>query len=202
MDEISAKVAEWVERLREAGVGEDLWFDVIDEISRLGHDAVPAILDHLGDEDRAVYVGLQKAIGRMEPLPVFYLCDHLRYGTELSRSRIPLLFSADRDPVAFAEAVPTLADALTDSDPDVRRWSAMALCLGGVHSEAAILALISALKDKDWSVREWSAHALGGMEVKEAEGPLTELLVDEVPPVRDAASEAIDAIRRRWSSSD
>jgi HEAT repeat protein len=57
--------------------------------------------------------------------------------------------------------------------------------------------LIHALRDSDWSVREWAAKALKsiGLEAKPALAALTEALLDEVPGVREAASEALDQIR-------
>jgi len=89
-------------------------------------------------------------------------------------------------------AVPTLIQALADSDADIRRMAAEAL--GKLGDPQAIPALAQTLRDSEWDVRCAAAEALGKFNDPQAVPALIEALGDSDWDVRSAAAEALGAI--------
>jgi hypothetical protein len=95
-----------------------------------------------------------------------------------------------------ASAVPALADALRDSEPNVRYVAVKALIKFRATAHEAIPALVEALKDSEVRVRANAAEALGemGATAREAVPAIAELLKDPEEEVRAHAAEALGDI--------
>ncbi len=93
----------------------------------------------------------------------------------------------------FKDLVPTLIEALKDTDAEVRQNSAIALATLG-HD--ALAPLKEALKDANKEKRASAAYALGQMGTtgREAVPDLLKVMKDEEAIVRRAASQAISRI--------
>ncbi len=95
--------------------------------------------------------------------------------------------------VPDARSAGPLAEALSSTDPLLRRNAAIALgeigrALPPEQAAAIDTALIGALSDADASVRTMAAAALGRTRPPAASAPLTGLLDDPVPSVRTIAT--------------
>jgi HEAT repeat protein len=95
-----------------------------------------------------------------------------------------------------AETVPTLAAALTKTEPEVRQAAAKALARLGPEARPALPALKEALKDQDVTVRSQAIRALGalGKDAAEAVPLLRDCLKDTVVEVRLATIQALGSI--------
>ena len=93
------------------------------------------------------------------------------------------------------DAVPTLAEALADSDDGVRLGVVMALESIGRDAAAAVPALARAVRDRDGNVRLWAAKALAkiGPPARAALPALTDAA--RYDSTRTAAEDAIRAIK-------
>jgi DNA-directed RNA polymerase subunit M/transcription elongation factor TFIIS len=92
---------------------------------------------------------------------------------------------------------------LTDTDPDARYGSAIALgriCadhnLKALDRAKAAKSLVKALTDNEPAVRFWSAEALGKFKNKIALEPLAALLKDRHKGVRQQAQASLDRLRK------
>jgi len=192
-------VKPWLIRLGAWEIGDAAWGEAVQALVELRFDAVPQLIEALGDEQLSVHVGAGKALKQMGPAVVYDLIGALKNeNPAVRRHAATLLYgSAVRDDAVVQDAVPALCEAFSYYDPDVRKCGATALEWIGSDAGQAVPDLINALRDSDWAVREWAAKALGsiGVEAKPALAALTEALLDEVPGVREAASEALDQIR-------
>lgn len=92
-----------------------------------------------------------------------------------------------------SNAVPALANALSDSDTQVRFLAAKAL---GHIGKYAVSSLVQRLSDKDPSVRQSAAYGLGvaGPEADAATEELIHTLEDRDPQVRTSAAYALSEI--------
>jgi len=191
-------VKPWLIRLGAWEIGDAAWEEAVQALVELGFDAVPQLIEALGDEQLPVHVGAGKALKQMGPAVVYDLIGALKHESPTVRRHAAMLLygSAVRNDVVVEDAVPALCEALKDSDPDVRRWAATALEWIGSDAGQAVPDLIDALNDSEGPVREWAAKALGsiGLDAKPALAALTEALLDEEPGVREAASGALDQI--------
>jgi len=153
----------------------------------------------LGHPQSSVNVGVANALKEMGTTAFYDLRDSLKHSSPQVRSHAAQLLygSAVREDSLVTEAVSALIEALGDPDPDVRKWSAVALERIGEEARQAVPRLVDALNDQDAYVREMAVRALGtiGPAASEAIPNLTEMLVDDDPNVRSAASEALDRIR-------
>jgi HEAT repeat protein/DNA-binding NarL/FixJ family response regulator len=133
------------------------------------------------------------------------LDSHVHTDTlQITNNYIPLLWDEDRAVRVSAakalgaigadahEAVPGLADALSDADPTVR--SAAARALGQIGSSEAVPLLGLLLRDTDTSARGCAAEALGRIGSSEAVPLLGRLLRDTDTSVRGRAAEALGRI--------
>src|SRR4029450_11866850 len=101
---------------------------------------------------------------------------------------------------ADAQTVPpatitALAEALKDSDADVRHQAAWAL--GRIRSEQSVDALIAALRDQDQEVRKQVIWAIGRIRSPKAVDALTAALKDSNTEVRRSAAQALAQIYGR-----
>lgn len=189
----------WLAKLRATDIGDDGWVEAIEGLVSLGVDAVPDLVEALGDEQLSVYVGVGNALSRMGSAVAYDMIGALKHDNWAVRLRAVLYLyytATSGDPVA-GDAVPALCEALKDSDRGVRHWAAMALGEIGNDASQAVPDLIDALRDPESMVRQWAASALGriGLEAKSAMGALTEALLDDDPEVRQNASYSLDVIQ-------
>jgi HEAT repeat protein len=101
-------------------------------------------------------------------------------------------------------AVPALASALKDPDPQMRRNAELVIIsLAGAYDggpeiniQEALPALVTATEDADSTVRAWAAHALAemGPEAKDAVPALLKLLNDPDEGPRNTSCMALGAI--------
>lgn len=105
--------------------------------------------------------------------------------------------SLDTEEDTSTGEVPTLIEALADSDSDVRFAATLELGRLGEKSTPAVPALIKALKDRDALVRGSAADALGRIGDKEGVSPLIESLKDPAPEVRAAAVRALEKFQAK-----
>ena len=91
-----------------------------------------------------------------------------------------------------AATVAALADALKDTDAEVRQQAAWAL--GRIRSEQSVDALIAALKDSDQDVRKQVIWALGRIQSAKAVDALTAALKDSNTEIRRSAAQALAQI--------
>jgi HEAT repeat protein len=97
---------------------------------------------------------------------------------------------------AAKDAAPALAEALKDTDRDVRQNAAQALGYIGPGAKVAAPALITALQDKESQVRRAAAFALGKVGSLDAEASLKTARKDQVAAVRDAAKAALKDLKK------
>jgi len=184
-----------IEALR--GKDEGLREHATDTLIRIGHPAVPALIELLKDDDKRMrYVAIW-ALGQIGPV---------------TNEIVPALIAALKDKdeaVRFAAAqaigeigpaakcaVPALLAALKDKDRDVRYYVILALGSIGPATEEVVPALIVALQDNDANIRFAAAQALGqfGPDAKDAVSVLSEKLWDEYVDVRESAAIALGKI--------
>jgi hypothetical protein len=93
----------------------------------------------------------------------------------------------------YKELIPSLIDALKDTDPEVRQHTAMALAALG---REALAALTKALEDPVKEKRAAAAYALGqmGYNAHDAVPALLKALKDDEAVVRRSASQAINRV--------
>jgi hypothetical protein len=91
----------------------------------------------------------------------------------------------------FPDIVPTLIEALDDSDPEVRNAVARTLSRCGPHAESAVPKLTHLLHDDRNVVSACAALAAIGPPAAPALGELRKLFVEPNPSVRLAAAEAV-----------
>ncbi|MEW5959902.1 MAG: HEAT repeat domain-containing protein [Chloroflexota bacterium] len=98
---------------------------------------------------------------------------------------------------------PLIETLLTDSDPDARYGSAIALgrlCVAqeikALNKAKAVKSLIKVLADAEPAVRYWSAEALGKIKNQMAVEPLTALLKDSHKGVRQQAQRSLEKLRK------
>jgi HEAT repeat protein len=96
----------------------------------------------------------------------------------------------------YKELIPTLIEALNDSDLEVRQYSALALAAVGAD---ALPALKEALQDKCRERRSAAAYALGqmGASAREAIPELLKTVQDEDTMVKRSAAQALSRIITR-----
>jgi HEAT repeat protein len=95
-------------------------------------------------------------------------------------------------------AIPALAKALRDADPEVRLGVAHVLVqIDPEQAGAVVPGLIEGLRDKDEKIRRGAAYVLGqvGPAARPALPALTEALKDPDAAVRQAAARALEQIR-------
>lgn len=97
---------------------------------------------------------------------------------------------------AAKDAAPALAEALKDSERDVRQNAAQSLGYIGPGAKTAAPALVAALQDKEWQVRRSAAFALGKVGSWDAEQPLKAARKDQVEGVRNAAKQALKDLKK------
>lgn len=64
-EELAQLAREWIEQLRATEPGELWWENLIDALVDLEEPAVPLLVEQLSDQDRAVVLGVAKAIERI-----------------------------------------------------------------------------------------------------------------------------------------
>ena len=97
---------------------------------------------------------------------------------------------------AAKDAAPALAEALKDTERDVRQNAAQSLGYIGPGAKSAAPALIAALQDKEWQVRKAAAFALGKVGSLDAEEPLKKARKDQVKGVEEAAKTALKDLKK------
>jgi len=158
-------------------------------------NAVPPLIEALGDEVPKVRVYVAEALGKLgdgkargplkgilgDPYPV------VRYAAGEALARL-------RDPAG----VPIIVQAIRDPEVDYRRRARIAEALAILNDRGTISSLISVIDDPlSPRVREQTAYALGTMIAREAVEPLTKRLnhqVEEMPQCRIACAQALSEI--------
>ena len=199
-------VSYWLRKLRKTETAEPTWKEAVAALVSIGEPAIPALIEAAGDESRSVRTGASTALRKMGPAKLPFLIKALKHENRKVREAAAQgLYGLGPE---AAEAIPDLTEALQDTDAFVRQWAATALeriahSLGPAVS-IAVPGLIDLLREGDYMVREWAAHALGsiGSSAEAAIPSLTEALLDDVPSVRDAASDALDKIQGPTDNSE
>jgi len=159
---------------------------VREAVVQLGAQAVPALIQALGDGDRDVRKAACGALGVIgDPHAVPALIQALGDGDSRVRSAACGALGAIGD----LQAVPALIQALGDWYSDVR--GAACAALGAIGDPHAVPALIQALGDRDKVVREAACGALGAIGDPHAVPALIQALGDGDRDVREAACEAL-----------
>jgi len=160
--------------------------------------AVPRLLESLTDADMSVRVTASHALVRIQPgikdvIPV--LCDVITVDRVLACKPLAVQILGDLGQAAIS-AVPVLAAALQDSNPDVRRQAIGALIKMGPDAVGVIAALTDALKDSDYIVRLGAAEGLMrfGPKARASVPGLKRLLNDPESDVRREAAMALKSI--------
>ena len=156
----------WISRLEATDIGDERWLEAVEALHALGFEVIPTMIEALANKKLSVHVGVGNALKKLGS-------------------------------TAFYD----LIEALKHEDPSVRQHAAQLLYGSAVRDDAqitdAVTALVQALEDADCFVRQWAAIALGaiGPAACPAVPVLTQGLLDDVPEVRQAASDALDAIQ-------
>ena len=159
-------------------------YEVVDELTALGVEAVPEIIKAAGHRlpsvRYAAVVALHKIGDRraVAPLADLLARDSDTDVREAAASALGRLNSP--------EATDRLIDAMADPEPSVREMVAWAL--GDVGSSKATDRLIDAMADPEPAVREAVASALGNIGGPKAAARLIEAMKDVEPSVREAAA--------------
>jgi HEAT repeat protein len=95
------------------------------------------------------------------------------------------------------DAVAGLSEALADSERDVRQQAARALGQIGPPAKPAVGDLIKSLGDKEWQVRQSAAYALGRIGDPAAKASLNAAKKDKNENVKQAAKDALKALKKR-----
>jgi HEAT repeat protein len=180
---------------------------------------VPKLLETLRDKDAKVRVYAAKALWRIayqkDGVPV--LCDALKSPDVLLRqmaadglkkicdearaNHIPFVEKDPKVKVSIASAVPSLIDALKDSDSDVRGLAALSLGLIGPDARVAVPMLVKQLRaaTTDPGFRAEIAFALIGISEpsRDAVVALTDCLDDRDNTVRVFAARALYTLERK-----
>ncbi len=203
MNDPTKQVRRFVDRLLSTELGTTPWSQIIDELHGLGPAAIPALLNHLVSSDLSDEIdtrrALRLALVKIGKDDVDDMVEWLQHEDAKRRTLIAdvLRTMVWRHRAEMSHLVPVLAKAQSDPDWEVRMYVANTLCGLQEFARPAIPELIIALKDEISNVREAAVDALDLIGAIEAEGPLTECLLDDVAFVRNAASLALDSIRDR-----
>jgi len=159
------------------------------ELTRLGVDAVPPLLEALQTHDESlipIYQHLLVRIPAASPL----MANALNSAHPLVRGRIAEIFSLNKDKTA----VPALLEALRGEYFTVR--SRVAIALGQIGDERAIEPLLGALKDREDEVRIAACAALGLFKDPSTFDELANVLLDDPKiEVRQAAAKSLGETR-------
>jgi len=157
----------------------------VQELIRLGVDAVPALLEALQTQDLNLLPVYQNILARI-PAASPALIRALAVSHPLVRGRIAEVFFISKD----ENAVPALIEALNGEYYTVRARAALAL--GRIGDKKSIAALISSLKDPEDEVRSAACTAIGFFKDPSTFGDLANILLDDLKiEVRQAAVKAL-----------
>ncbi|HEX4607830.1 MAG TPA: HEAT repeat domain-containing protein [Urbifossiella sp.] len=176
---------------------------VIDALGRIGspaRESLPAVARAAGrspDLDQAIKRATGTILASTDSQDVGALVKQLQSGDPSFRLRAVKALGAIGPAARFA--LPDLANALRDSDGDVRRAAVAALQLIAPEarpSEAVVRAIALDLRDPDPSVRLLAVRSLGrfGRAAAVVAGDLEPLLTDPDTDVRRAATEILPRI--------
>jgi HEAT repeat protein len=172
----------------------ELWPHIENESADdpLVQSVVLALTVALSDEDGLVREAATEVLGYIpSELSIPGLTRALRHKhVGIRRSAVKALASASTGNPA---AAPALAEALADSDEQVRAEAARAL--GKTASQAVVPALMYALKDESTEVRRWAARALDSVRNLASAPALIEALEDRDLGVRRIAAQALGHLR-------
>lgn len=195
-------VGHWLEVLKTTETGDQQWNEAVKELSSLGLGAIPALIEAMGNENPDVRRGASRAIRSNGPAIIPFMIKALRNNNDRIReSATQMLYGLAPD---ARNAIPALTETLGDPNQFVRQWAATALermgHLFGPLLNVAIPGLVKLLRDDDYVVRTWAAHAIGsiGNHAESAIPALENAKNDEDSDVAEAATEAIEAIRRSF----
>ncbi|HTV39723.1 MAG TPA: HEAT repeat domain-containing protein [Candidatus Sulfotelmatobacter sp.] len=149
-------------------------YDIIDELRAIGPDAIPALIQALGDPD-----------------------DQMRCDAELAM--INLAGGFDGKPkMDIEKALPALVKSMGDTNSNVRAWAAHAIAEMGPGGVGAVPVLIKMLNDPDVGPRNCACIALRniGPPAKPALPALQKALNDPEGDVRSFARQAIEKIEK------
>lgn len=159
-------------------------------LGKLGPEAVPALIDALGDKEalarRNAAKGLEQVgAGAKDAVPA--LLRALSDGDYDVRQNATAALAA-----IGPASVPALVGGLKDADPNVRKNAAAALGPIGAQAGDAVGALREALKDADYSVRKNALAALA--RIRPDPQDVLPLLRDENTFVRQQAAEILASL--------
>jgi HEAT repeat protein len=159
--------------------------------------AVPALIQTLGDSDGEVRRAAAEALGELsDPRAIPALSRALGDSDESVRRDAVRAIGKLGDP----QAVPGLIQTLSDRDREARQAAAEAL--GKLHDPQAVPALIQALSDRNREVRQAAAEALGGHGDLQAIPRLIQALGDVDRGVRRAAARALGELVENVSNAE
>lgn len=164
------------------------------ELASQREDALVAIVEMLGDEDKNVIAAARANLSSLGSLSVPALVSALEHDNQaIRKSAVDALRGFDAE--AAADAFEPLATVLATGSDEVRAAAAIALGSVGFPPERAVPALIDSLGDKNQIVRENAARALGsfGAAATSAVEALKDLQSTDTYWARAAAK---DALRR------
>jgi HEAT repeat protein len=165
---------------------------VLDQAAALGKPGLPLVLRSLEDSDQYVRQSAREALKRMGPTAAAALAQAVR--DPEPDQRVRALRGLDViGPDARAE-LPTVTEALTDADSDVRQAAAITLASVTRDTDAAVPALLKALTtDREAEVRAQAATALGRI------GPAAHAAVPEL--IRALRNDSAGKVREEAAQS-
>ena len=160
--------------------------------------AIPYLMDALASTNPKVQNNAAMSIGRVasDQTPLQPLLDAFDSSSD-NDVRSMLMFAISRVVRAEVdtEALPYLQKGASDSSPEVRNYSLIALRILDLKKEDSEDTFLSALKDEDDTVKYNAIAALGDLDSKRAIRPMIAILKDsENPELRSAAHFALRQI--------
>lgn len=154
----------------------------VDAVGRLGNlDAIPPLLEHLGDGSRYQRARVIEALRNLGPLVTPALVEHVRVNPEHARLAVEVIGL-----IGTAAATEPLLQWCSDERADVRAAALSAIGSIGLDDRGYYYAL-RGLSDTDPQARAMAARALGRGRREEAVSYLAERLDDEWLPAAQAA---------------
>jgi HEAT repeat protein len=157
------------------------------ELTKLGADAVPLLIDALQTQDPVLVLIYQHILARIStatPMLTKTLATTTAHPTVRARVAETLGKSKDKS------AIPALLDALKDQYFTVR--ASAALALGNIGDAQVIPSLLPLLKDKDGEVRSAACVAIAKFRDPSTFDDITNILLDDpLIEVRQSAARAL-----------
>ncbi len=157
------------------------------ELTKLGADAVPPLIDALQTQDPGLVLCYQHILSRISTAtPMLTKALATTTNHPIIRARVAETLGISKD----KSAIPALLDALNDQYFTVR--ASAALALGKIGDAQVIPSLLPLLKDKDGEVRSAACVAIGKFRDPSTFDDITNILLDDpLIEVRQSAARAL-----------